>query len=282
MKKSLVFHMITLLLLCCLFITSIYGWWIEGALGSSLIIKSARIESEITLYKGEDFNYDGNLDKSLSGQEYIDIYNLVDKKIKNNRQILVLEFNDLLPTEIHTWKILVENKGDAVGYIYATLFTGLTDQQEKLVKYMSISMEEVFIHYITDGEFNGTKEELIGGNTGTATGEKITHNGVECDVYVDEAGNEYFLCVEMYKVFLIDAIENPSSTILFGGTEHDKVDINSSKEFVFQITLESIDSLKAAGIEVNEAEYKNLQGVTTGDDASFEFLDVTISSAIPK
>ena len=278
--KRRMFNIILLLTSFCLMLSVSFGWWIDGFVSDSFIIKSANISSEITLYKGLDFNLDGNLDKV---ENPFIIVNKTDKTV--DKKVLVLDFGTTLPTEVHTWKIIVKNNGDAAGYVYATLSTKLPDDQLKLVKYMSVSA--VYnnincIHYLTNVDdtkkFNGKMEKAIS-NTGTLTGAQFTYNGIAYDIYVKD-DIEYFIAPESTykeKVYLYNATE---TTALFGNTDLDIVGIGKTKEYVFQIQLEAFEDLIAAGIctDADKEEYQELQ--SSSSDTTFEFLDVSLSGEV--
>lgn len=227
--KHRIINIVLLGLTLCALVSVSFGWWIEATVTDSFLIQSANISSTLTVYKGLDFNYDGNLDKTEGEDTYVEVL----KTEKNSKQIVVLDFRksneetlgSLLPNEIHTWKITVNNKGDANGYVYATIHE-MTAEQKLMVKYMS-----------------------------------LTYDGI--------------------KTYLYDAV-NDSTKIVFGGDyERDVVKIQSSKDFVIQIQLESFDDLVknrviTGDIEEARKEYQSLQGKVFYSD-SFEFLDVSLS-----
>ena len=227
--KHRIINIVLLGLTLCALVSVSFGWWIEATVTDSFLIQSANISSTVTVYKGLDFNYDGNLDKTEGEDTYVEVL----KTEKGTKQIVVLDFRksneetlgSLLPNEIHTWKITVNNKGDASGYVYATIHE-MTAEQKLMVKYMS-----------------------------------LTYDGI--------------------KTYLYDAV-NDSTKIVFGGDyERDVVKIQTSKDFVIQIQLESFDDLVknrviTGDIEEARKEYQSLQGKVFYDD-SFEFLDVSLS-----
>lgn len=228
--KQRVINIVLLCLTFCAMISISFGWWLEATSTDSFLIQSANISSTLTLYKGQDFNYDGNLDK----EDGEDVFVQVEERTKNSKQIIVLDFKKskeetvgtILPNEIHTWKVKVDNRGDANGYVFSTINPGMTPEQRKLVKYMSITCDGV-------------------------------------------------------KVYLYDAVENPTKVVFGGSYERDLVEIGKSKEFVFQIQLEAFDDLVknrviTEDIETARAEYQSLQGLAILGQ-SFTFLDVSLS-----
>ena len=227
--KHRIINIVLLGLTLCALVSVSFGWWIEATVTDSFLIQSANISSTVTVYKGVDFNYDGNLDKT-DGE---DTYTEVLKTEKGSKQIVILDFRksptetlgSLLPNEIHTWKITVDNKGDANGYVYATIH-GMTAEQKLMVKYMS-----------------------------------LTYAGI--------------------KTYLYDAVNDPTKIVFGGDYQRDVVKVQSSKDFVIKIQLESFDDLVknrviTGDIEEARKEYQSLQGMLFYSD-SFEFLDVSLS-----
>ena len=275
--KRRMFNVVLLLISFCLMLSVSFGWWIEGVVSDSFVIKSAKISSEITIYQGNDFNHDGNLDRN-------DPFELLEKTPKGTKQVLVLKFTDLAPTEVYTWKIKVENNGDAAGFVYATLAESLlkdTTGLKDYVKFMSITHIPQYAYYLTttDGvrEVSGDKV-LMQYNYGSSVSEQFAYNGISYDIYKDADGNEYFLKLEpeeMKKVYLYNAT---ALTALFGNGGNDVVGIGQAKEYVFQIQLEPLQNLIDAKINVTDEDkalYQQLQGKSV--TASFEFLDVSLS-----
>lgn len=276
--KRRMFNVVLLLISFCLMLSVSFGWWIEGVVSDSFVIKSAKISSEITIYQGNDFNHDGNLDRNNPFQ-------LLEKTPKGTKQVLVLKFTNLAPTEVYTWKIKVENNGDAAGFVYATLAESLlkdTTNLKDYVKFMSITHIPQYAYYLTtdtDGKRVVSSEKvLMQYNYGSLVGEQFIYNGITYDIYKDADGKEYFLRLEpeeMKKVYLYNAT---ALTALFGNGGNDVVGIGQAKEYVFQIQLEPLQNLIDAEINVTDEDkalYQKLQGKSV--TASFEFLDVSLS-----
>ena len=133
MKKRFVFHIITLMLMlaCCCTVT--YAWWIEGIVANKVVIQSANIESKITMYKGVDFNHDGILDKDTDGNDKYE----TPETTEGEENKVILKMTDLIPTEIYTWKVKAENKGDANGYFTIAVAPDEMGTKE-YYKYLSI------------------------------------------------------------------------------------------------------------------------------------------------
>ena len=165
MKKIIINILNVLLIVTCLVATT-YGWWINGSFGDDVIIKSAKIDSIITLEKGADFNKDGILDVDTNGDC---IFEEVSTTDKGKEQVIVLEFDDIIPTEVYTWRITVLNKGDVAGYVYASLyddidFTDGISKEEEFLRFMSISTvveDEDGNKIINKKYFNGSTSDTV-------------------------------------------------------------------------------------------------------------------------
>lgn len=165
MKKIIINILNVLLIVTCLVATT-YGWWINGSFGDDVVIKSAKIDSIITLEKGIDFNKDGNLDTDGSGNK---IFEEVGTTDKGKDQVIVLEFDDIVPTEVYTWRVTVLNKGDVAGYVYANLyddidFTDGISKEEEFLKFMSISTiieDEEGNKIVNKKYFNGSTSDTV-------------------------------------------------------------------------------------------------------------------------
>lgn len=165
MKKIIINVLNMLLIVTCLVATT-YGWWINGSFGDDVVIKSAKIDSVITIEKGYDFNKDGILDIDNNGDKVFEEIGTTDK---GKEQVIALEFNDIIPTEVYTWRITVLNRGDVAGYVYANLydeidFTDGISKEEEFLKFMSIStiVEDANGNKIVNKKyFNGSTSDTV-------------------------------------------------------------------------------------------------------------------------
>lgn len=179
--KKVIINVLNLLLIVTCLIATTYGWWINGSFGSGVIIKSAKIDSEILLEKGADFNRDGILDVSPEGTR---IFEEVLETTKGTEQVLIMDLENICPTEVFTFRITVTNRGDVAGYVYANLyeeldFTDGISKEEEFLKFMSISM----ITYNEDGSKNINKKYLNG-----LTSQDVLFGGTENELV--NAGGE--------------------------------------------------------------------------------------------
>lgn len=199
--KKIIIHIIGIVLSVTCLITLTYGWWISGYIGDGAIIKSAKISSIITVEKGIDFNHDGNLDLDSNNNE---IYERIDATTKSKEQVLILDLSGISPTEVYTFRITVQNKGDVSGYVYANLFEDIDFKdglsiQEEMIKFMSIKAKtgdgeysnKKYFNKITEDEilFGGTDDEMVEQNKFIQIVFQITFENID-DLINDE------VCIE--------------------------------------------------------------------------------------
>ncbi len=128
----------------------------------SFSIKSANVSSRVQLYKGIDYNYDGNLD--LIKDEFNNLipnYETSDDWIRNpadtSANALPLDLVNIMPSEVYTFKINVINMGDVDAYIKVVL------EQEFLNNDIS-NFFDISIFKLGDEEiFEKTDDIIYGG-----------------------------------------------------------------------------------------------------------------------
>lgn len=156
MKRVVIRNLISLVCILLLLTTTVYAWWITSDSIPDVIITTAKMESEIALYKGVDFNYDGILDVDSSGE---DIYSPKLEEptfdFRNISETGVITPHSVIPTEIHTWKVVVTNKGDAVGLVSMNLVVQ-DDHLKEIFKYFILIVEEKE-YYLNEVFSNGVK-----------------------------------------------------------------------------------------------------------------------------
>ena len=141
MKRTIINNLLSILLVVALLVTTVYAWWMEYDSVTNVNIVTAKMESEIVLYKGIDFNYDGLLDLDSEGDEMFttkltsDCFDFRNVDVNGN-----VTAHNVIPTEIHTWKIVVTNKGNAVGLVNMKLV--VQDEELKNVfKYFALTVD---------------------------------------------------------------------------------------------------------------------------------------------
>lgn len=106
MRKS-----VLLILVYTFFLASIsvfiYGWYLEGINTSRVEISSANVSSEITVYEAIDYDEDGIFDWYSD-----DLYS----KLEPVDGVISVELSNFKPTDVLSFKVVVENNGDVDGY----------------------------------------------------------------------------------------------------------------------------------------------------------------------
>lgn len=263
MKKRLIISCVNLLLLLIVGGSCVYAWYTNGQNTAKVTITTANLATEVILYKGNDFNHDGNLDLTSvttdSGTSIVESFTEVSTKTKDQKY-LTLVFDDVIPTEIHTWKFEVRNLGEADGYfsihlnedIFDTVATGSTYTYHDLVKFMSVS----YYRINTSGTVKFSDKSYL-------------YNVKSDNTFV--CGNHEKDLVKLSTTesfvvrFELETFENFCLNVL-------KIDVNSSTLTTEQKTL--INNL--------ETEYQELQGklLVAGSSSSeiYNFIEVVLSS----
>lgn len=114
-RKIIIITSITVFLLVVgLTITSVFAWYTNATRSASFSIKSANVSSSITLFTGNDNNHDGILELVDSQASYTQQGEATDP---SKQETISLACSDIIPTEVYTWKITVENRGDVDAYV---------------------------------------------------------------------------------------------------------------------------------------------------------------------
>ena len=148
MRKRMIYNLTSLIVTLMLLITVSFAWWTGGIASNKVVIITANIASKLTTYEGLDFNYDGNLnkDKPFSDKSLETIKSETGDKTPN----IKLEFKDIVPTKVYTWKVNVLNQGDAHGYVTASLSDDYELQNNKYIKYFSFRQQGGAKAYFAD------------------------------------------------------------------------------------------------------------------------------------
>ena len=200
MKKIIINSLNILLIIACI-ITTTYGWFINGSFGDGVVIKSAKIDSIVTLEKGIVFNRDGVVDIDDSGNK---VFELIEKTNKGTEQVIIMDFDNIAPSEVFTFKVTVLNKGDVAGYVYADLydeidFTDGISKEEEFLKFMSVSS------VIKDSNGNNTIHKKYLNNS---TNQSVLFGGT--DEHIVELGGsieiEFMITFEIFDDLLEQGI----------------------------------------------------------------------------
>lgn len=149
MKKSRIISLIALLAASfMLLIGTVFAWFViyDSMGGAELII--AKIDSVITLSKGVDRNYDGNLDPLL-GDDGVTVIGYKYQELEGNPMYVTgqeaaevktsMQMADLMPSQKHTFKFTIINRSDArnvirlslMGYDTSFLMAGAEGEEDE-------------------------------------------------------------------------------------------------------------------------------------------------------
>ena len=116
MKNKLIISAAALAVSSLFIVGFVFAWFRVGDNINELSFQIARINSEITLYKAEDCNFNGFPDLDIN-DDYI--FNEIGYRYANTSEeettedLLKMQINNMMPTQIYTYKIAVNNKSEA-------------------------------------------------------------------------------------------------------------------------------------------------------------------------
>jgi hypothetical protein len=257
-------------------ITVTYSWWTMSASKGSVTIQTANIATKITLYQGIDYNYDGIMDRGIdeslpkvnqneTNGRYVEVSNAQTVNEETNVTNLCLNFPEVIPTAIYTWKLVVENRGDAPGYLRAQISKNLVDEGNN-----SSSIFDYFKFFTV----NGAQTDRL---TGLYNAEyAYTSRFIGIDYFkLDDASKSSYLSWN-----IID--EMTTKINVFGNTENDRIMVGETKVYVFRFQLRPFDTLLEAGLvaESDRSEYQALQGKIFNSQTPL--LDIILSTDPPE
>ena len=149
MKKSkkLLYCLVSLVLLAAILSAAVYAWFFY-ANRTPIRLEMLEIHSLVTLYKGIDGNRNGVPDRAATATEmkyYSEIYDF--EKIasdyalsEENSANIVLLFSvtDFLPGENRTYKLALENNGDADNEVHMKFDTSAASGDTELLRIISV------------------------------------------------------------------------------------------------------------------------------------------------
>ena len=135
--KKLIMPIIALCIAVCCLVISVYAWFTGNINISNIIITTGNVDVSAELYKGTDFDLDGNLDSDELGN---DIYEAVTE----------LTVTNLCPNDTVSYRLIITNIGDYNGLlsVYFTNYDG--DLQYVLVNSSAVRYTSSDINVLTD------------------------------------------------------------------------------------------------------------------------------------
>lgn len=116
-----------------------FGWFVDGYLSDRFSFAVAFVESKVTLYRAEDNNKDGvvELDEngdmkftvlgdSENGSVILDssgmpVVDSAGNPTYDKSKTVRFDIDGILPTQVYTWKVAIQNVGDVRAKIFADI-----------------------------------------------------------------------------------------------------------------------------------------------------------------
>lgn len=116
-----------------------FGWFVDGYLSDRFSFAVAFVESKVTLYRAEDNNKDGvvELDEngamkftvlgdSENGSVILDsssmpVIDSAGNPTYDKSKTVRFDIDGILPTQVYTWKVAIQNVGDVRAKIFADI-----------------------------------------------------------------------------------------------------------------------------------------------------------------
>lgn len=231
-RKSIIIISIAIVLILAIAVGTVsYAWFVQGLLSDKFKFTVAYVETKVTLYRGQDNNRDGVLERdgagesifeelgdSLSGEIMRDadgnpLLDADGKYIYDQSARVSLDVMDIMPSQVSTYKIQIQNTGDVRGTVKAEITIHL-DEFGKGIDVLSAKM-------------NNKDKQYFG-------------NCYETDI----------IGVKKQVVKIIDNLELDFS-------KGDKVNPESIGIYEIRIEFETLKDLIAAGIMITEQEYND-------------------------
>lgn len=223
------------------------AWFIDGVLSDKLEFHVAYVDSQITLYRGEDFNHDGQVDIDSEGEAVFTelgdsnngsikldasgnpIYS-GGKPVYDKDVAIRFAVKNIMPTQVFTWKMRVQNLGDVKAVLYADFVVNVdTIANNYGLDVLSVAIES--------GKNSVINKDYFALNYTDASKSKQLVNVIKGDV--------------------LDFTKRIPGSIY--------VNPDSIREYIIKIEFESLQTLKARGISLTQEEYQAYAGRVIND-----------------
>lgn len=254
MKKNKVASLIALLTASVLLLVgSVFAWFVIYDMMSGVDLTIAKIDSLITLYKGEDTNYDGNLDPDeVTGKPlYTQVGNSMPALGNENVFIeAVMDIQDFMPSQKHTFKFYLLNNSDArneirfsfTGYLTSFWTEGgadLYDGEDFDYFLQCLSVMSVTVNVLSEDGVSVVR----------STGKIYLANALQGKV-TSEGEN---------RIFEIDLM---TGTIIYAYPFDNDIDIQLIFEFETLENLVKPTAQGGGGLTMSQEEYNAFQGAS--------------------
>lgn len=143
-KKMLITLVAIFVSLLALISSVTTAWIVSSKKTDPLKFTVAHVDSIIYLYKGSDFDRDGNLDLGSVQNRFggYDIFEMLPKKVIDGKEQEYIELTNAYPTQIFTVAIDVFNNGNREGEVVISLKDFTYQSNPNALKLLSFSLKE--------------------------------------------------------------------------------------------------------------------------------------------
>lgn len=261
MKKKILIAVISLMTTICLLTSSVLAWFVFTDGIDTIQMQLAKIDSWVTIYKGRDYNYDGNLDRD---NDNAPMYNLLGQSAAVGSESvtlgLIMQLDDILPTQLHVFRLNVLNNSDARNTIrmsfegyYVDSFVDDNDTPED-------TSDDVYLY---DGDDFDTFIDML--KILSVTVYVLENDGVSIASQCDKV----FLGTMAFTVDEENANNRNSAIDIISDLWIDSALLSTNDndaDLLFAFEFEPLDVLTktvengGAGVTMTQAEYDSLQG----------------------
>lgn len=251
-KKQLLISLISLALLLVFTAGVAFAWFLRGDNLSGLFFRVAKIDSDIGLYKANDFNFNGMPDLDENGRySFSKIgWEYAQSVTGSGSSSLELSIEGFMPTQIRTYRIAVYNRSDADN----TLRFAFDDSEQ----------HQTFSKYLQAVSVKIGKAQIA-----TIDGADILNYRVQ-DAYYETALTEYYQKLyfadfldEEYKFKEFDETYQAELPVAMDGGTHTVIAAGEIIYFWLQFEFETFADLTdnvANSFDLTEADYQAAQG----------------------
>jgi len=146
MQKSRLFLIIIALFTIAMTVISSFtvAWLVNAKMTDPLNFSVAHIDSIIYIYKGVDFDFDGNLDLSDNMNMFggYEKFEFLPRKVIDDVEQDYLDITNAFPTKIYTFAVDVYNNGNREGEVVISFKDYFSEENQTALKLLSFSVKE--------------------------------------------------------------------------------------------------------------------------------------------
>lgn len=197
------------------------AWFIDGVLSDKFKFTVAYIDSQVTVYRGEDDNHDGTLNVDSSGNpiftELGDSNNGSIKLDSNGNPIYIggkpvydsginiaFKAADIMPTCVYVWKVIVQNLGDVKARLFAEILVELDESTGKFgLDVMSVQINDTGKQFFAENNVIDATMQKKSQIISLIKGDELAYSeGVNTN---PDSIKEYMICLEFETLEALNA-----------------------------------------------------------------------------